>query len=312
MQKYIGHCIFNEFDTRRIALPSQVSDCELFDTEVQFEIKNKTLYLERYGKNIDKIRLNFFTNFTNQVLKSHSLSDLNFKAIVALGDLPDDKASETRLSFARKRNSPHICIPDAHLFQLSSTCSKILSQDIPFENKINKGCFFGSDTGQKDQNKINQRIKFCDLYRNSDLIDAKITSFIQGQVDPSICANRVSIEDQLKYKFIFNINGNTTSWDRLIWVMASNSICVFVKPPPNKNDICWYYHIFDLARPFPEVDELGAENFLLSFSKDEEFLKIVKDQQKIFAESLANLNFHAKYYGSILINYHYHYNGLLK
>jgi hypothetical protein len=313
INEYVQYCVFNEFDTRRINLPKDPSNCHLFKNEVQFKIENGVLSIERKGSDIDEFRLGFFTNFTNQVLNSKGLPSLNFKAIISLGDGPENDSTETRLCFARERQSPHVCIPDAHLVKLLHICHDYLpSWDIPFSEKINKACFFGSDTGRKAKDGSIQRIRFCELHKDSDLIDAKITAFVQGPMHPSVYGNPVSIQEQLKYKFIFNINGNTTSWERLIWAMNSNSICIFIKPPSYQNELSWYYHIFDIFRPFPEVDELGAENFLTSLAKNKYLLEDIKNQQKMFGKTLANVNLHARYYSSVLINYHYLYNGLLK
>jgi hypothetical protein len=313
INEYVEYCLFNEFDTRRIKLPKDPSNCHLFKNEVQFKIENNRLSIERKNEFIDEFRLWFFINFTCQVLNTKALPNLNFKGIVSLGDGPENDSTESRLCFARERESPHICIPDPHLPNLLQTCNEKLSLwDIPFAEKIDKACFFGSDTGRKAKDGSIQRIRFCELYKDSQLIDAKITAFVQGQAHASIYRKPLTIEQQLKYKFIFNINGNTTSWERLIWAMNSNSICIFIKPPRYQDELSWYYHIFDIFRPFPEVDELGAENFLTSLAKNKYLLEDIKNQQKIFGKTLANVNLHAQYYSSVLLNYHYLYNGLLK
>ena len=192
--------------------------------------------------------------------------------------------------------------------RVDSICKNLNKIDIPLENKINKISFFGSDTGKRYENGICQRTKLCKMYGGSEHVFAKITNFVDGNIDKPISHPYVSIQDQLKYKFILNVNGNTTSWERLIWTLASNSICVFLKPPSQQNEISWYYHIFDIFRPFIYLEELDVENLILGSDILQEFLINLKKDQKILGESLANPNFHAVYYSNVLMNYNKIYN----
>ena len=50
-------------------------------------------------------------------------------------------------------------------------------------------------------------------------------------------SNNISIDKQLKYKYILSIDGNTWAWDRPIWIMKSNSL--FFKY--ESSNVGWYY-----------------------------------------------------------------------
>ena len=308
MNKFIKYCLLNEIDERRINLPKSIDTCQLSNNEAQYWINSGKLFRQRDGGELDNIRLNFFEGFTQQVLNHFQLKDLNFKFIVNLNDGPHHDEFETRFFFARPKNSPHICIPDSHLPRVNSVLRTLNEIDIPLENKINKISFFGSDTGKRYENGICQRTKLCKMYTGDENIIAKITNFVDGRYDDSITHPYISIKDQLKYKYILNVNGNTTSWERLIWALASNSICIFLKPPVQQDEISWYYHIFDIFRPFIFLDEFSVENFMLGSDSFNEFLINLKKDQKILGESLASPNFHAVYYSNVLMNYNKIYN----
>lgn len=308
MEIYKKFCLLNEIDLNRINLPKDISKTELLKNEAQFFISSGDLHLERVGQNIDQFRLNFFINLTTEVIKFYNLNNLNFKFIVNLNDGPENESSETRLCFARPRNSPHICIPDSHLSKTVSICNSLESIDKPFNEKINKASFFGSDTGRKYKNGSVQRVNFCQKYKNSEKVIAKITNFVDQPFDISVYHEPVSIKDQLDYKYIININGNTTSWERLIWAMNSNSFCLFLRPPPHQDEISWYYHMFELSQFFITVDENSIENFLdWSFDWQSE-IESFNEHQKNISKSLAKIDFHAHYYAQVLLNYDQIYN----
>lgn len=308
MKQFIKYCLLNEIDERRINLPKNIDHCILANNEAQYLIASGNIFKERDGGGLDHIRVNFFEGFTKQVLNNSDLNDLNFKFIVNFNDGPHCEEKETRFFFARPRNSPHICIPDSHLPRVNSIYKNLNQIDIPFDQKINKISFFGSDTGKRYENGMCQRTNLCKIYKNHEDVIAKITNFVDNETNESIAHPYISIEDQLKYKYILNVNGNTTSWERLIWALCSNSICVFLKPPSQQDEISWYYHIFDIFRPFIYLDELSVENFIIGSDILQEFLINLKKDQKILGETLAQSSFHAVYYSNVLMNYNKIYN----
>jgi hypothetical protein len=304
--------LLNEVDPKRINLPKDPSQTELLKNEAQFFISNGKLILERAHSNLDNLRLNFFISFTEQVISLYKLNDLNFKFLVNFNDGPENDSLETRLCFARPRKSPHICIPDSHIPRTASICNNLGSIDKPFQEKINKACFFGSDTGRKFPDGSVQRINLCNKYKNSEQVVAKITNFVEYPIQKDISSNPVSIIDQLNYKYILNVNGNTTSWERLIWVMKSNSFCLFVNPPAHQDEISWYYHIFDLYQSFVPIDENCIENFIEWASSNESQIASLKESQKKIGNMLAKIEFHAHYYALVLLNYNQIYNESFK
>lgn len=305
----VKYCVKNEFSKNRIAISKDLKNSEIFDNEIYFEIKNCKIKIIKSAPYVHDARLNFFINFTESVLSHYALDFVNFEAIVNFHDTRSfpKGINESRLSFARDRSSPHICIPDCHIQHTIGLCNSLKNIDTPIENKIDMAIFAGADTGAIHNDSI-QRINICKRYKNSKLVKSKITKFIDFPIDKEIYSSHISIEEQLKYKFILNINGNTTSWERLIWAMKSNSICVFVKPPWYQDDVSWYYHFFDVISPYCFVDEFSLDSFVECFKDKLDFLKNLKNTQKNIASILDNIDIHALYYAEALNQYHIHYN----
>jgi hypothetical protein len=214
----------------------------------------------------------------------------------------------SKFVFARSKSSPHICVPDSHIGRTIDTCSRLPDLDIEWDAKQDKACFFGSDTGLPLTEELTQRVSLCQRYLNSKVVDAKITNFTKTPLNPAYSSDFVSIADQLKYKFILNVNGNTTSWERLIWTMASNSLCIYVRPPVDQNDISWYYHMFDFDQAFVYVDENNIESCVKFLLENKETTAYLKQRQKVTAEILSGAEFHAQYYAGILQQYNKLYN----
>ena len=309
----VQYCIDNELNPSRLRIYKDFSGIKLGKNEAIFRIKDaQVTCLDKNQDYLDPFRYRFFESFTNQVLKHYGLNDLSFDVMVNFNDETNNEHLDhpSKFVFARPKSSPHICIPDSHLGQTINTCSRLGDLDIEWGAKQDKACFFGSDTGLQVANENAQRVNICERYLNSELVDAKITNFTKTPKNPNYSSPFVSIADQLKYKFILNVNGNTTSWERLIWTMASNSLCIYVRPPAQQNDISWYYHLFDFDQAFVYVDENNIEScvkFLLDNPITSAYLK---DRQKATAEILSGVEYHSLYYAGILQQYDKLYNNI--
>lgn len=308
MNHILAYCALNEFNLSRLNISREPQNTTLLKNEIHCSISRDGVCVLRKSDFIDEIRLNFFIQFTEETIRQYNLCDLDFEAIVNFNDGPQNDSKETRLCFARPRKSPHICIPDSHLPRTSNICNQIEAVDIPLEEKLDKAVFYGSDTGAKYNGSV-QRIDFCRRYRYSSRVDAKITNFVEFPFEDAIAGPYTSIANQLKYKYILNINGNTTSWERLIWAMKSNSICIYVRPPSYQDEISWYYHMFDMIQGVIYVDDDCIEHFMAQFGNDKKYIESIKNCQKYLANILDKVDVHAAYFSSILKAYNSYYNG---
>ena len=143
------------------------------------------------------------------------------------------------LTFGSLSKSKSVLIPD--MFQIQSYPNfNQINDEVPFLNKNNKIIFCGPSTGNLNL-KLNQRVNTClwsikndwahdkTYFRLTDIVQMSINELNQYSNDnniniKNIISNHFHIYDQLNYKYILNIDGNTWSWDRPIWVMKSNSL----------------------------------------------------------------------------------------
>jgi hypothetical protein len=219
-------------------------------TDENIYIKFKKDNTIEYTNN-NYIRKKLLINALNdKILPNISIKN-NFIINVNMHDIYDKSGT---LTFGSKSNSESILIPDIYqMYNYEDTIKKDFYDNIDFKDKINKIIFGGSTTGDINI-KLNERINTC-IWSNINSWAIKntyfkITNIVQIPKDKlyiytkkyklnieSILSNNISIEQQLKYKYILSIDGNTWAWDRPIWIMSSNSL--FFKY--NSNNIGWYY-----------------------------------------------------------------------
>ncbi len=98
----------------------------------------------------------------------------------------------------------------------------IEKDDIPFRKKQSK--LIGRNKVHPPQQ---HRIKFLAKYANHPLCDIGMVN--KNELNPNWFKNRMTITEQLNYKFILCLEGNDVA-SNLKWVMSSNSIAVMPKP----------------------------------------------------------------------------------
>ena len=97
----------------------------------------------------------------------------------------------------------------------------LVKKDIPYQKKQNKLVWRGS---------VHQphRVKFLEkFYDRSSLFD--VGSFNKDNEESRYAASFMTINDQLKSKFILSIEGNDVATNTK-WIMSSNSMCFMTKP----------------------------------------------------------------------------------
>lgn len=214
-----------------------------------------------------------------------------------------------RFAYTAKPNSGHILIPDAHNFETARKVQYVLESDVPFEKRVKMAVFAGSDTGARHSDGWTMRSLVSATYKDSSIVRSKLThldadiSRLKNKVDSAkIFLPPISLKEQLSYQVILNINGNSTSWERLLWAMASNSLCVFIKPFDGEEMYSWYYPLLEITGcvPFVEYDRL--EKFMENdFSSDYWQQKIAA--QKEFAIFVSDLSVQAKFLEMVFKEY---------
>lgn len=194
-----------------------------------------------------------------------------------------------------------ILIPDG--YAMNNYNGKLCLRDnIPPCDKIQKAYFVGVTTGDSDP-ALNMRLQLCDWARkHNDVAKCYISDIVQMSHDdvaknyPSykeFCVfHWIDMEQQRKYAYLINLDGNTCAWDRLPWIMASNSICL----KHRSSNINWYYPLLQSNVHFKEFDNFDEIPFLMQCPFDN---TIVSNANK-FAEEFLSIESHMYYMGEVL------------
>lgn len=105
--------------------------------------------------------------------------------------------------------------------RLTTPCEAATKHDIPWEQKKNNVIWRGATTGQE------QRVQFVKQYFNR--YDVGFATTKQKPHLDHLRKDKVSIKEQLQYKFIVSLEGNDVA-SNLRWVLSSNSVPIMTKP----------------------------------------------------------------------------------
>jgi len=308
-KELIDTCINRVFQKNCIKHISKKNKWSPGAEEIFFDIKGKEITITEGKQPPDKLRVNFLINLLKVAISRYNL-DINCNIIFNLMDGISAQEHYTRICISASLDSNHILMPDPHLFYHINTFKQNHENDPRFEEKQAKIIFYGSDTGLVGQDLLNQRIKFCAKAFNNPKVTSKITNFVHFSKElledlniniEDIKAEYQNIPQQLKSKYILDIDGNVASWDRTPWAMASNSYLIHLESDTN-NSVNWYY-------PFIQ------QNGILPIYKEEDILngKVfydsnIKQKQKDFAEILLSEETQIEYFSCVLRKYNEIFN----
>jgi hypothetical protein len=296
----------------KFEISKNLNDEDLLPQEIHLRIVNKNISILREHPFQDRLRIRFFLHFLEKSLELLD-ENLNFEIIANLSEGIEDNLSTKRLCYAQKKGLNQIMIPDAHNFVTFEKILTLGSIDIEFNKKYDKAIFVGSDTG-KIKNNFTQRALFCKKSLANEKITANLTGEVRDEIKSSVTDfdkiylnNFTSIQEQLKYKIIINIDGNSTSWERPLWAMASNSICVYIEPIHEYEFESWHYPLIEL---FGIIPKISIDNFdcFLENNFNENFWQILNHNQKIYANTVANIQNQMIYMANLISFYNQKYN----
>jgi hypothetical protein len=292
-----------------------ISSAELLPQELHVRISNLNISIVRSHKNQDDLRVKHFLFFLKNSLTFSNLDNLNCEFIVNTSEgIEDEKLEVKRFSYVAKEGLDHILIPDCHNFITHEKISSLNLWDIPFNEKQNSAIFIGSDTGNL-KNGYSLRSFFCEKNRNEKNIFSKLIGNPRSEIKDSIKdfeeiqSDPLSIKDQLKHKIVISIDGNSTSWERPLWAMASNSLCVKIEPFPEYRYKSWHDSMVNFLSVVPCVSAINFKHFMKNdFEND--FWKNLKTNQKITSFFISDLRNQYLYLSSLLNEYNRQYNSI--
>lgn len=166
-----------------------------------------------------------------------------------------------------------------------------------------KAIFIGCTTGIETPN---QRLECCHWSMNNIQVDAYINNIVQMHEEDvkrqyplykHFMRDAMDIEKQLQYQYVINIDGNTCSWDRLVWILNSGSVCLKKK----STNCCWYNVFLQKNVHYIEFDSFDEIPAILENTTRETIAYIVENANRAVKEYLI-YDAHLFYFHSILMN----------
>lgn len=191
----------------------------------------------------------------------------------------------------------HVLIPD--LYAMDNYGGKLSIKDtIAYNDKMKKALFIGASTGSTNPAN-NQRLRICEKYRNNPNIHCYINSICQvsgtqvGNTYPNykdFVHASMSIGHQRHYKYLISVDGNTSAWDRVPWILNSNSVLLMKK----SDHKCWYYEfLLPNVHYIPFDDDTDLEAIVASDEDRSEMIRnanqfvqdyLVYDRHKLYMQ----------------------------
>ena len=286
-------------------LPCKKDELEL--SEMVLSLDNGFIRVEDKNASQDEWRFITFVNLLQDTAKKNALPNVRFILNMYEGVYAD---KTQRFAYTAKPNSGHILIPDAHNFSTLNRIAEVNQFDVPFSTKTKRAVFAGSDTGARRKDGWTMRSLVSHTYKDSPVVYSKITALdadAEKRFGGKINLDRISdfpmeVWQQLRYQVILNINGNSTSWERLLWAMASNSLCVFVKPFDGEEMYSWYYPLLEMTGVVPMIEYDKLEQFMENDFSSGYWQNKIKEK-KVFANYVASLDTQTKFLAMVLNKY---------
>lgn len=195
------------------------------------------------------------------------------------------------MTFAKTHtdNGP-ILIPDPYMVCNWGGKCHGLRDSIRWEDKTDKACFYGTTTGSRNP-AMNKRIQWC-LWAAAghrktryDFAITHVAQMTPQDIIRSIGLTKwqgiyrdkpISMEEQMRCKFMFLPDGNTCKFD--IWPYFTDSLCL----KDTSNDMLWYYPLLQDKQHFVEVSQDTIDQkFMHYLHKPDEAKLITKNAQQL-------------------------------
>lgn len=244
-------------------------------------------------------------NFIKKVKKKYN--NLEGVFLFYLHDGVSNSETFPHLGFARgKKDLPGVLLPN--LYNMRGFNFK--KDDIPFSEKKKSIYWRGSTTGgviDRENYLDLPRIKLCKMGLNKENTDLKISNIVQCKRGDEIyikeklksmqlMSGYVDIYQQYKNRYLVSIDGNCCAWDRLNWILKSNSVCLKY----DSDQWEWYFYYM---KPYVHYIPFTFDNF------DEIIDYVNNDDNKETMEDISkNATQFINYYSDndVIVDYTYH------
>jgi len=272
--------------------------CKILNRRVYFSYQDPNSIMQNHP------RLRMLMYACKLLCKHYFLPDVDF--VISLHDSIDTTKFPSLpapvFTFARNKHHPSLVLfPDPEAiggYSLILEKVEKAKELYPFDKKIKKAFWRGATTGgiYSINNWKNYPRAILTLFseENPSLLDAKFTHVLQTVPgEPleerlsklGLIAPPVSVPDHLAYKYLVDIDGNSCTYSRLVWILHSNSLCLKQESP---NEL-WYYSLLQPYvhyLPFKEDMSDFAKQFAWAELHPKETLQMIDNANTLAKEAL--------------------------
>lgn len=263
--------------------------CKIIYQNYKFQLLEKSKLIDscREGRVIRLI--NYFNSLNIKISKNAIL-------IINVEDKNITNLNIPIFAYNKEINNKALLLYNDY-FLLYNKIFKLFNHDIKefdteFNNKKNKIIFIGDN---------NSKIRFniCNKYKDNINTLFKLLNKDQIEYNNSndIFSNRLSLKEQLIYKYQLCIDGHGTSFNRFPWQLKSNSLVFKI----DSNLIEWYYPFIESCYIKCNIDNI-IEKKKYYDNHINEALKIINNAN-VFADKFFNENMIKKYTTLLLEKY---------
>lgn len=298
------------YNTKNLIQERARDECKNFISKQNIDkLDDSFLIVDICDRKVSVVRIGKFHDRSSgvlQYLKNVAQTcplPINGRFAIGLYDSYNQDASLTGvLVFSRQKdNRGQILIPDFYAINNYYGHTQIVDK-LAFEQKEDTALFIGCTTGDSDPLR-NDRLKLCEWARGTPSVRAYISNIVQ--IEESAVANaypmyqqllhhNMTIEEQCTCKYLINVDGNTCAWDRLPWIMASNSICL----KKISNNMNWYYPFLEEYKHYIPFDDFNTILDVIN-NKTIDYNKYLTASHE-FVSTFMSPSAHAMYTGFVL------------
>lgn len=210
--------------------------------------------------------------------------------------------------YAKNKDFKHqSLIPDYYQTGGYSWQLKPIADYTPVHEKKPEVCFYGASTGNcavAENDRINACLwsidhRHCSKFYITNLcqIDSKTLDDCVGVKAKAILTNPISIQEQLKSRFVMSIDGNTAAWDRPVWIMQSKCP-LFKYESPN---VLWYYPAMKADVHYIDVPNLESiPNLVHEYLNQQQRCADIVERANIFVQEYCCRSSHVNYMRELL------------
>jgi hypothetical protein len=249
----------------------------------------------------------------NEILRERTLPDMELIALL------DDGAMDTGpvFAFAASRNMNVILWPDYEMMcsyhMWGGNFEQLMRSHEPaWKDKVPVAFFRGVSTG--GMNTLENWMKFpraqlC-LFAldHPRRVDAKITHVVQAEPGvaeamgaSNILGPHLSVEEQLRYRYLIDVDGNSCCYSRTYWILLSNSVLFKVQ----SDNVQWYYRGLIPEQHYMPI-ESDLSNLIATIKRlnnDERLAIAVACSGRQFATKYLNRSIVKEYIYELLLRY---------